>query len=273
MAETSLGLFSWDEVAALDRDRTVAILPTAAVEQHGPHLPLDTDSFLCTRVVEAAAAHAQAGGPVLVAPTQAYGSSAHHMGFAGTMTLSAATFLACLRELCGSLVDHGFRRLLVVNGHGGNSALAREAVHQQAVDARVVAAAVDYWALARETVADVRESPPGGMAHACEFETSLMLYLRPESVRNELIRREIPEPRFASERLDLLWPGPVATGWRTHDLSSSGVLGAPDLATQEKGKRLFEACVEALSRLIEELRSAPLPGGSSPRHAETPRAG
>jgi creatinine amidohydrolase len=261
MAETRLGLLSWCEVDGLDRERTVAILPTAAVEQHGPHLPLDTDTFLCTRVVEAAAA--QAGGPVLVAPTQAYGSSAHHMGFAGTLTLTSATFLASVRELCGSLVAHDFRRLLVVNGHGGNSTLAREAVQQLAVDSRVLAAAADYWALARETAADVRDSPPGGMAHACEFETSLMLYLRPESVRNELIRSEIPEPRFAPERLDLVSPGPVAAGWQTHELSSSGVLGAPDLATGEKGKRLFEACVEALSRLIEELRRAPLPGGAT----------
>lgn len=273
LSETSLGLFSWEEVAALDRDRTVAILPVAAVEQHGPHLPLDTDCFLCTKVVKDAAAHAQSGGPVLVAPTQPYGSSAHHMGFAGTLTVSAATLLACLRELCGSLVDHGFRRLLVVNGHGGNSALAREAVHQLAVDARVVAAAADYWALAREAVADVRESPPGGMAHACEFETSLMLYLRPDSVRTDLVRREIPAPRFAEERLDLIWPGRVATGWQTHELSSSGVLGAPDLATREKGKRLFEVCVEALSRLIEELRSAPLPQDPSARYGEKPRVG
>jgi creatinine amidohydrolase len=261
--EIRLGLLSWSEVAALDRERTVAILPTAAVEQHGPHLPLDTDTFLCTRVVEAAAAETQAGGPVLVAPTLAYGSSAHHMAFAGTLTLGAATFLASVVELCGSLIEHGFRRLLVVNGHGGNSALAREAVQQLALDARVLAAAADYWALARETAAEVRDSPPGGMAHACEFETSLMLYLRPESVRSELVRREIPEPRFAQERVDLVSPGRVAAGWQTHELSSSGVLGAPDLATEGKGKRLFDACVDGLSRLIEDLRTAPLPEGTT----------
>jgi creatinine amidohydrolase len=268
MAETRLALLSWCEVAALDRERTVAVLPTAAMEQHGPHLPLDTDTFLCTRVAEAAAAHAEAGGPVLVAPTLAYGSSAHHMAFAGTLTLTAATFLASIREICSSLVAHGWRRLLVLNGHGGNSALAREAVQQVAVDAPVVAAAADYWALVRETAAEVRDSPPGGMAHACEFETSLMLYLRPESVRSELIRREIPAPRFPSERLDLVSPGPVAAGWQTDELSSSGVLGAPDLATAEKGRRLFEACVDALSRLIEELRSAPLPARSATRDLE-----
>ena len=98
-----------------------------------------------------------------------------------------------------------------------------------------------------------------------------MLHLRPESVRSELIQREIPEPLFASQRIDLVSPGPVAAGWRTHELSSSGVLGAPDLATAEKGRRLFKASVDALTHLIEELRSAPLPRGSTPLDVETPR--
>jgi creatinine amidohydrolase len=181
------------------------------------------------------------------------------MAFPGTLTLAAPTFLTAVGEICGSLAQHGFRRLLVVNGHGGNSALTREAVQQLSLRTRVLAAAVDYWALARDGTAAVRDSPPGGMAHACEFETSLMLHLRPESVRQELVRREIPEPRIEAERLDLLVPGVVAAGWRTHELSSSGVLGAPDLATAEKGRRLFEACVDGLSTLIAELLSAALP--------------
>ena len=257
--ESRLGRLSWREIADLDLDRTVAVLPTAAIEQHGPHLPLDTDAFLCTRVAEESAARAQRDGPVLLAPTLPYGSSTHHMAFAGTLTLGPGTFLAAVGELCSSLVEHGFRRLLVVNGHGGNSALAREAVQQLANRAPVLAASVDYWALARKTVAQVRESPAGGMAHACEFETSLMLHLRPESVRSELIEREIPEPRFSLERLELALPGPVAAGWQTDWLSSSGVLGAPDLASAEKGEHLFEACVEGLAGLITELREAPLP--------------
>jgi creatinine amidohydrolase len=148
--ETRLARLSWSEVAELDRDRTVAVLPTAAVEQHGPHLPLDTDAFLCTRVAEESAVRARRDGPVVVAPTLPYGSSTHHMAFAGTLTLRPVTFLAAVDELCGSFVEHGFRRLLVVNGHGGNSALAREAVQQLANRAPVLAACVDYWALARE---------------------------------------------------------------------------------------------------------------------------
>src|SRR5437763_17099803 len=97
--EFRLGLLSWREVTALDRERTVAILPTAAVEQHGPHLPLATDTFLCTRVVEAAAAQALAGAPVHVAPTQAYGSSAPHMVFAVTLWLTASTFISHVHVL------------------------------------------------------------------------------------------------------------------------------------------------------------------------------
>jgi creatinine amidohydrolase len=270
--ETRLALLSWSEVAELDRDRTVAVVPTAAVEQHGPHLPLDTDTYLCTRVVEEAADRAQRGGPVLVVPTLAFGSSDHHMAFAGTLSLTAGTFLAVMADLCGNLAQHGFRRLLVVNGHGGNSALVREAVQQLANRTPVLAAAADYWTLADDTTSKVRDSPPGGMAHACEFETSLMLHLRPESVRRELVRREIPEPRFASERLDLMSSARVTAGWRTDELSSSGVLGAPDLASAEKGEQLFEACVEGLSQLIAELREAPprqpsrfSPSGGPPR--------
>ena len=259
MTETRLALLSWSEVDELDRDRTVAVVPTAAVEQHGPHLPLDTDTYLCTRVVEEAANRANERGPVLVAPTLAFGSSVHHMAFPGTLSLAAETFLAVVSELCGNLARHGFRRLLVVNGHGGNSALVREGVQQLANRAPVLAAAVDYWDLAKEVAAGIRESPPGGMSHACEFETSLMLHLRPGSVRNELVRREIPEPRFPSELHDLVYPTPVTTGWRTDDLSSSGVLGAPDLASAEKGERLFDACVAGLAQLIAELRDAPVP--------------
>src|SRR5262249_56026760 len=109
------------------------------------------------------------------------------------------------------------------------SALPGGAVQQLAVDEDVVRAAADYGALARDTAAEVRDSPPGGMAHACEFETSLMLHLRPESVRSELILREIPEPLFASQRIDLVSPGPVAVGWRTHELSSPRALATPAL--------------------------------------------
>jgi creatinine amidohydrolase len=246
-------------VAALDRERTVVVVPTGSIEQHGPHLPLDTDSFLCTRVAEAAAARASVAEPVLVTPTVCFGSSEHHMAFAGTVTLQPETFADTVAEICGSLSEHGLRRQLVVNGHGGNTALLAAAVQQLGFDAPVHAVAVDYWTFARAVVADVRESPPGGMSHACEFETSLMLHLRPESVRRERIAREIVPRRYAGESHDLFGGGDVRAHWKTHEVSTSGVMGAPDLATEEKGRRLFDACAEGLAALIEEVRGRPLP--------------
>jgi creatinine amidohydrolase len=239
----------------------VALVPVAALEQHGRHLPLDTDAFLVTRVVEAAAGRARAGDPVLVTPTIFAGSSEHHMAFAGTVSLRPETLAAVVRDVCSSLARHGFRRLLIVNGHGGNRAVLAGAVQSLSLEAPVCVSTLDYWTLAADAVADLRESPAGGMAHACEFETSLMLHLRPDSVRMELIAREIPEPRFSLERLDLFRQGPLNAHWTTHELSRSGVLGAPDLATAEKGRAFFEACVSGLLGLIEELRTASLPDG------------
>jgi creatinine amidohydrolase len=260
---TQLGSLSWQEVAGLDRERTVSLVAVAALEQHGPHLPLDTDTFLVTSVVEAAAELAGGRGPVLVPPTIFAGSSAHHMAFAGTVSLRPETLAAVVRDVCLSLAQHGFRRLLVVNGHGGNRAVLAAEVQSIGAEMPVSVATLDYWTLAADAVAELRESPAGGMAHACEFETSLMLHLRPESVRTELIAREIPAPRFSLERLDLFERAPLTVHWNTDDVSSSGVLGAPDLATAEKGRAFFEACVAGLAELIEELRAGPLSGVSS----------
>jgi creatinine amidohydrolase len=181
------------------------------------------------------------------------------MAFAGTVTLRPETFRQVVADLCMSLARHGLRRQLVVNGHGGNTALLAAEVQELGFEAPVRVLAVDYWTFARPVIAEVRESGPGGMAHACEFETSLMLHLRPESVRRERITREIAEPRYAAERFDLFEGGGVTAHWATHELSRSGVMGAPDLATEEKGRRLFEACVEGVAGVIEELRALPLP--------------
>jgi creatinine amidohydrolase len=236
----------------------VVVVPTGSIEQHGRHLPLDTDSFLCTRVAEAAAAHASGAGPVLVTPTTCFGSSEHHMAFPGTVTVRPQTFRQVVADLCFSLARHGFRRQLVVNGHGGNTALLAATVQELGFAAPVHVLTADYWTFARPVIGEVRESDAGGMSHACEFETSLMLHLRPGSVRRDRITREIVDPRYSAERFDLFDRGGVTAHWKTDELSRSGVMGAPDLATAEKGKRLFDACVDGLAGLIEELRALPL---------------
>ena len=251
---TVLADLTHDDVDALDRERTVVLLPVGAVEQHGPHLPLDTDAFLVTAVAREAAARAEADGPVLVAPTLQVGSSEHHMAFPGTLTLRSDTFMKAVMEVCRSLCRHGFRRQVVVNGHGGNAALLAEAVRQLAFETSAFVVAASYWDLGRAGIDAVREGPPGGMGHACEFETSLMLHLRPGAVRAEKQQRCIPPSRLAGESFDLLERGPVATPWRTDELSPTGGVGAPDLATADKGKEFFDSCTAGLGRLISDVR-------------------
>lgn len=250
------------DVDALNRDRTVAVVPVGAIEQHGPHLPFDTDAFLVTAVAQEAASRVSDDGPVLVTPTLPVGSSEHHMAFPGTLTLASDTFLRMVTEVCLSLHRHGFRRQVVINGHGGNTALLAEAVRQLAFEATAFIVAASYWDLARSPIEALRQGPHGGMGHACEFETSLMLHLRPDAVRQDSLGRWIPEPRLGGESFDLLDRGSVATPWRTDELSPSGVLGAPELASAEKGAQLFEGCVQGLMRLIRDLRRAnrPNPG-------------
>jgi creatinine amidohydrolase len=254
-----MACMTYEEIAAQVGDPTVALVPAGSTEQHGPHLPLDTDTFLCTEVTSAAAAKALPGGPVLVTPPIAVGSSAHHMAFSGTLTLAPGTFGQVVRELCSSLAGHGLRRQILVNGHGGNSSLLAAAVQDIGFEQPIYVVTCDYWKFAQAVGERVRESPPGGMGHACEFETSLMLHLRPDVVRRDLIRREMPKLRHPSESLDLFARSPVTGHWKTHELSDSGVLGAPDLATEHKGRQLFEACVAGLAGLIEEIRGVPLP--------------
>lgn len=254
--EIRLELLTHTEVAQLDRSRTVVVIPTGSIEQHGPHLPLDTDAFLATEVALAGAHQARKEGPVIVTPSVCFGFSEHHMAFPGTLSLRGSTFTHQVAEVCGSVLRHGFQRVLIVNGHGGNTALLAALVQRLGFEHDGWFAFLNYWDVAREVAQQIRESPPGGMGHACEFETSLMLHLRPEQVRVERIQREIVEPHYASQQMDLLLKGPLTAHWKTHELTESGVMGAPDLANPMKGKQLFEACVEGVAGVIEEVRRA-----------------
>jgi creatinine amidohydrolase len=254
---------TYAEVAERLKGPHVAVLPVGATEQHGRHLPLDVDARLTTSLC-AGAARAVAGEiSVVVAPPLPFGVSEHHMPFPGTLSLSPETFISAVFDLGRSLVRHGFDRLVLVNGHGGNAG----ALHVAATKLRQEAAArhvlfFSHWALVGETFARLRETGPGGAAHGCEFETSLYLHLRPELVDMDEAVVEMPPPAVDGGVLDLFTPGPytLALG---HGLSKSGVLGDPTLATAEKGRRLYDAGVRELARVLEQvahLAGHPEPG-------------
>lgn len=246
------------EVDALDRDKTVLILPLGSVEQHGGHMPLGTDTMLAYSVSLAAAERA---GNVAVLPPPWYGFSAHHMRFAGSVTLKPETLMAVAEDVVGSLVSHGFRRILIVNGHGGNSGvidlLASTLGHKHYGQARI--AALTYFQLAREAIVELRESEPGGTGHACEFETAMVQHIRPELVKMARAATTYPDPGSRYLTTDLIGGSVVRTFHDFGDLSPLGTLGDPSLATPEKGAAFFTAVVGGLAALIADFRGWTIP--------------
>jgi creatinine amidohydrolase len=241
------------EIGALDRDATVVVLPVGAVEQHGRHMPLGTDTMLVYSAVLAAAERLAAR--VVVLPPPWYGFSAHHMRFPGTITLQAATMSALIEDVVASVVAHGFRRVLVVNGHGGNAGLidvlAATLGKRFYGEARI--ACLTYFQLARDAIAALRRSAPGGMGHACEFETAMMQHLRPEFVDASRAAAAYPDPGSAYLTTDLLGGSAVRTYHDFRDLSESGTLGDPSLADAEQGRRFHAAVVDELVRFIDDF--------------------
>lgn len=164
---------------------TTVVLPTAAIEQHGPHLAIVTDTLACSTICQRAAERATAQGtPTTVAPTLQFGASHHHRPYPGVLSLSLATFIQVVKELCESLVLSGFKRIVIVNGHGGNDAAVRVAATDVALAHTVTIAAASYWTIAGPAlVADGRVREIGQLpGHAGAFETSLVMALREELV-------------------------------------------------------------------------------------------
>lgn len=163
---------------------TTVILCTSSIEQHGPHLPIRTDTELCETVCRRAAEIASAEVAVTIAPTLHFGSSHHHITYPGVLSLSSATFHRVLYEICESLVRSGFRRIMIVNGHGGNDAIARQVALDIAVQYDVVVAAGSYWTIAETALARDGQMPENWLlpGHAGGFETSCMMAARPDLV-------------------------------------------------------------------------------------------
>jgi creatinine amidohydrolase len=247
------GLLSTVEVADARGTRDITpVLVTGSCEQHGPHLPLDTDTYLAERVARAACA---ASGDLMLPPL-AFGYNEKELDFPGTVSVPAATYLDLVVGLGRSLAASGWSRLVIVNGHGWNTDLLRAAGHVLNEGGTFHVAVCSYWSLCAPEVAELRESPvPGGMAHACEFETSLMLHLRPGSVRRDKIEDEISYRRLPSVHHDLLVKSAVALPEVFSELSRSGVIGSPSLATAEKGRVWFEAAAGRLAEFLTTFRT------------------
>ncbi len=264
---------TWEEVRARATGNPVVVLPTGSTEQHGPHLPVKTDTLLVSSITEEAVRRAAARVDVLLTPTVWMGLSTHHSGYF-SLTLSFDTYQQVMTEMLESLVRAGFRRLLVINGHGGNTDPLHLTVTRVRDRHKVLVATADYWDLARDEFNRIRESRSGGMGHACEFETSAVMHLEGALVRTDLIQAEYPPEIPGWFAIDMTLPGgPVKIGTRFEDITRRGVVGDPTLATPDKGRRFVEAAVSRLEQLIVAFANWSIDDGVSagPPVASGPR--
>jgi len=246
----------------------MVIMPMGAIEQHGPHLAVSTDSMTAEYLALAAAEIAKVSIPLVLAPTMRYGYSEDHLGFAGTLSLPARVLEDVLTEVAISALRNGFHRLLFLNGHGSNDRLLYYVVRRvrERSQSACALAGVTYWKLATRDLSDLRQSDSGGMGHACELETSLMLHFMPDCVHMDRAVREVPIPYSRYRGNDLLASGAVVTPERFIEHTGSGVAGDPLLATAAQGARFAAAIALRLAEFIEEFAGWPL-WGSPDNHA------
>lgn len=245
----------WPEVKELDFSHLVVLLPLGSFEQHGHHLPLTTDSRIVTAIAEVA--EAGRSDRVLLLPTLWPGHSTHHLFFPGTLSIEQENYIRMIIDLCGSMVGMGGRKLFLLNGHGGNDVPVRAAMREVKTKFHTVAALhtvfASYWTLAAQTIKEVRESELGGVSHACEMETSIMLHLSPDEVRMDLARRDGPQYASPYRKADMQAAKPIYMVNEFHELSISGAIGRPDLATAEKGKRFLDGIVRDVTAFIDDF--------------------
>ena len=237
------------ELREAARADTLVILPVASVEQHGPHLATGTDTALGDAVaLRTAQKLAAAGHRVVVLPCVWHGLAEHHMDFGGTITLDQPTFLAVLRGIAGSVFRHGFRRLMLLNAHGGNTdaiGVAVSEIGDEWPDRRV--AGGTYWLVAPEAFAGILEDQPGVM-HACEAETSLMLHVTQGTVRME----KLAEAHGPHSNRPAGQPRALAVRRNWQSISPSGVIGDARRASAAKGEALLEALGVRLAGVLGE---------------------
>jgi creatinine amidohydrolase len=245
----------WNEVDALNRDATLIIIPTGAIEQHGHHLPIDTDIFNASQIAFAAAerTRAQGLGPVLVAPPVWWGTSPHHLAYPGTISLRLETMSDLLVDIVASLLRHGFYRFLFLNGHGGNIGVLTATALRISEELGVSPAVTSYWQLVRDVLVEIGESPKGGMGHACEMETSLQLHLRGERVAMDQAGPDMPRQLTSFSCIDFREPGPVMIPWDFVRDSRTGAMGDPTTASPGKGQRIAETAIARVVELAREL--------------------
>jgi len=249
---------TWPEINEAVRAKKTVLLPIGSTEQHGHHLPLDTDNFLARGVCVAAAQ--KAPRELLVMPTIPYGYNEHALDFPGTIHVHYDHFIEYCLDVCKSVAHAGFDRIVLIDGHGSNEHLCEFIARRATLETDALVASTIWTHLAIEVFEAIRESGRGGAAHACELETSAYLYLEPSRVQMDKAQDHFggaagrEGSKFLSVDLTKGW-GPMKLIQWTSSATPNGVSGAPTLATREKGRALIEGAAENLVAFVREFRA------------------
>lgn len=232
------------------------VFPLGSLEQHGKHLPVFTDSMIIRDVADRV--EELRSEKIVLLPVQWLGHSPHHRRFA-CVSLDLMPYIDMIRGTCRSLVAMGARRILLLNGHGGNDIPCKAALRELKSEFEdlhdLYIAYAAYWHLAAPEFLEIRESPAGGMGHACEMETSILLAKHPEQVDLSKAVRGGPSKERGFQTVDMLKSSPFFMINEFDEFSESGVIGMPDYATAEKGSRFLEAAAQGVVRFLDEFET------------------
>ena len=245
------------DIAALDRERTVVVLPVAATEAHGPHLPLSTDTTIVEGIVDATIDRLPADATAVFLPTVAIGHSPEHAAFEGTLSLSAPTLLAVWQEIGTSVARAGFHRLVLLNAHGGQSGFMSIVNHDLRVDTGLMVWSIDWFRIALPDGLFAADELRYGL-HGGDVETSLMLAIAPARVRMD----EAEHFRSMHEGVLTRHPAIAAAtarwGWASQDLHPMGVAGNAAAATAAKGQAALNHVATIIAAALVEVSRLPL---------------
>ena len=241
------------EFDSIDRERTVVVLPVAAIEQHGPHLPLSVDAAINEGILAETWKILPEDLSVLALPPQPVGWSDEHGAFPGTLSLDVETLIRVWTDIAASVADAGFRKFVLFNSHGGQSEITRVVARKLRLEHGMLAVTVNWYSLVDlKGLFDAVERRHG--IHAGAVETSVMLHLRPDLVRQE----SVGEFTSASIEIEqnfqhLRSTGKVSFGWATQDLHASGAVGHAALADAEKGRKIVEQAAKGFVEVLQDV--------------------
>jgi creatinine amidohydrolase len=241
----------WKELTAEDlrakaAENAIVVLPVASMEQHGPHLPVGVDTFLCEAVCKGGAELAVQSVPCVVAPTLWCGMAEHHMAYGGTFTFDIPTYRAVLLCFLKSIERHGFSRVFIVNGHGGNIAALNAFLPDFARETKLKVLATTYFELSSADIGQFLEDQKR-VHHACEVETSMMMVVIPERVKTDRFSEAYGMLGLDVEKV---LRGPPAQFHNFKGITPSGVIGDARRASKEKGEKLLRVCQEGLAAAL-----------------------